>query len=96
MLNCDNILSLILVLSVLLCVCHCGEDNKTNIGLCSMNFCYTSSTSERTKWKFIIAVIIVGSMLLLLIYHRLLRMILEALQLRLEGGRFSHSLCVCV
>ena len=28
-------------------------------------------------------------------YHRRLRMITEALELRVEGGRVSHSLCMC-
>ena len=33
---------------------------------------------------------------LLLNYHRRLRMTLEALELRVEGGRVSDSWCVCV
>ena len=35
-------------------------------------------------------------MLLSLTYHRHLRMISEALKLRMEGGRVSHTWCVCV
>ena len=33
---------------------------------------------------------------LLLSYHRRLRMLSEALELRLKGGRVSHSSCMCV
>ena len=33
---------------------------------------------------------------LLLSYHRRLRMILEALELRVKGGCVSHSWCMCV
>ena len=35
-------------------------------------------------------------LLLLLSYHRRLRMISEALEIRVEGGRVSHSWCMCV
>ena len=35
-------------------------------------------------------------LLLLLSYHRRLRMITEALELYVEGGRVSHSWCMCV
>ena len=34
--------------------------------------------------------------LLLLSHHRLLRNITEALELRVEFGRVSHSWCICV
>ena len=33
---------------------------------------------------------------MLLSYHRRLRMISEALELRMKGGQVSHSLCMCV
>ena len=35
-------------------------------------------------------------LLSLLSYHRRLRMISEALEMREEGGRVSHSWCMCV
>ena len=34
--------------------------------------------------------------MLLLSYHRFLRMISEALELCVEGGQVSHSWCICV
>ena len=35
-------------------------------------------------------------LLLLLTYHRHLRMISDALELRVEGGQVSYSQCICV
>ena len=35
-------------------------------------------------------------LLLLLSYHRRLRVISEAMELHVEGGRVSHSWCMCV
>ena len=35
-------------------------------------------------------------LLLLMSYHRCLRIISDELQLRVEGGRVSHSWCMCV
>ena len=37
-----------------------------------------------------------AKLLLLLLYHRCLRMIVEALELRVKGRRDSHSWCMCV
>ena len=39
---------------------------------------------------------ITALLLLLLSYHRRLRVILRSAKLRVEGGRVSHSWCMCV
>ena len=54
------------------------------------------SAASSTSNSATMSVHAVLSLLLLLSYHRRLRMISEALELRVESGRINHSWCMCV